>query len=279
MTCEHVRLQIGAEPLANDAAVAVHVAGCADCAQYQREMRTLEANLGRAMQWPASAADAAAGPASAARRGNVVELDAARASRAAAASAAAPAAAMPDAAGARAWRPAPLWFSVAACVALVSGVLTFAFLARPTDAIASALVEHMADEAESWTETRVVPQSALDLVLRRSGVRLDAGGAADVVYAHSCFFRGRYVPHLVVRTAQGPVTVLVLPGEPVQERTSFSEGGYSGVLMPGTALGAAADSSGAPARPSFAILARGALRVDVDDIARRLAPVLSVGNP
>ena len=105
-----------------------------------------------------------------------------------------------------------------------------------------------------------LPQSALDLVLKRSGVQLDRAALGEVVYAHACFFRGRYVPHLVVRTARGPVTVMVLPGETVQDTERFDEGGYSGVLAsaPGGAV---------------AVLGRG--ETDVDEPLRRVLTALT----
>jgi hypothetical protein len=54
----------------------------------------------------------------------------------------------------------------------------------------------------------------------------------EVVYAHACWFRDRYVPHLVVQTSTGPVTVLVLAGESARRVEHFEEGGYSGVIAP-----------------------------------------------
>jgi hypothetical protein len=163
-------------------------------------------------------------------------------------------------------RFAPLPLALAASVALVCVALGIAFLGRPQQALASALVEHMAHESDSWSLQRPVPQSALDLVLRRSGVRLDAAATGEIVYAHSCFFRGRYVPHMVVRTARGPVTVLVLPGERIASRLEFAEGGYSGVLLP---------SAAAPV--GLAVLGRGdATPADLDEVARRMASVLSL---
>jgi glucose/arabinose dehydrogenase len=67
-------------------------------------------------------------------------------------------------------------------------------------------------------------------VLRKSGVALAPG--AVVTYAHSCWFRGQFVPHLVVQSASGPVTVMILPGEQVATRERFNEVPYSGVIAP-----------------------------------------------
>jgi hypothetical protein len=66
-----------------------------------------------------------------------------------------------------------------------------------------------------------------------------------VSYAQSCEFRGRHVPHLVVQTAMGPITVMVLVHETVSKATPFDEEGYRGVILP------------VPGHGSLAVLARG----------------------
>jgi hypothetical protein len=134
---------------------------------------------------------------------------------------------------------------------LLLTVLLGVFVAggRDGDVLAAELVEHMAGEVYSWDETRPIPQSALDLVLRRSRVRLDRAALGEVVYAHSCWFRGHWVPHLVLQTRGGPVTVMVLPAESVAAPQRFDEGGYAGVIAP-AAVGA------------VAVLGRGAMDVD-----------------
>lgn len=240
--CRHVRRVVGADPLAAHAGVDAHVAHCADCAGYRREMRDLELRIRSALELPVMARPPG---------DRVVPLPLA-----------------PAAAPRRRFAPLPL--ALAAGVVLACVALGIAFLGRPQQALASALVEHMAHEPEGWSQQRPVPRSALDLVLRRSGVRLDAATTGEIVYAHSCFFRGRYVPHLVVRTARGPVTVLVLQGERIASRQQFVEGGYSGVLLP---------SAAAPV--GLAVLGRGAAApADLDEVARRIAAVVTLaGEP
>jgi hypothetical protein len=74
----------------------------------------------------------------------------------------------------------------------------------------------------------------------------------DITYAHSCWFRGRRVPHLIVQTPQGPVTVVVLPRERVTGTVDFEEDGYRGMLLPAE-------------RGSIAVLTRD--RANVDAVA------------
>jgi hypothetical protein len=68
------------------------------------------------------------------------------------------------------------------------------------------------------------------------------------------------VPHLVIQTASGPVTVMVLLHEHVARSKRFDEQGYRGVIVPVAGHG------------SLAVLTRGA-SVDsaaVERIARRV---------
>ena len=53
-------------------------------------------------------------------------------------------------------------------------------------------------------------------------------------YAHSCFVRGEWVPHLVVQGERGPVMLLLLPHERVTEPVPLElpEEGLAGVIVP-----------------------------------------------
>jgi hypothetical protein len=68
-------------------------------------------------------------------------------------------------------------------------------------------------------------------VLEQGGIRLRPG-AGEVLYAETCRFRGRSVPHLVLQSEGGPVTVLVLRDMPVGAAESFTGSGFSGRIAP-----------------------------------------------
>jgi hypothetical protein len=120
----------------------------------------------------------------------------------------------------------------------------------------------MAHEQQAWDTTAALPAQELEQVLDRSGLRLRAG-FADVTYARSCWFRGHWVPHLVVRTADGPVTLLLLRHESVSQATAFEESGYRGTLVP-------ADGG------SIAVLSRDA--ADVEAVAGRALAALAFAD-
>ena len=132
------------------------------------------------------------------------------------------------AAPARAWR----WMALAASVLLGLGVAGGVWLALPQPTLAADVVAHMAGEPDAWRRTDVpVADPELDVVLRDSKIRLRPN-AGIVSYAQSCSFRGHHVPHLVVQTPSGPVTVMVLVHERVSKPTEFDESGYRGVIVP-----------------------------------------------
>jgi Protein of unknown function (DUF3379) len=125
---------------------------------------------------------------------------------------------------------------------------------RPSHSLAHEVVAHVVAEPQSWASKDAVSPLALDEILRKSGVILGAT-PYSVVYANSCWFRGHYVPHLVVRTAHSLVTVLILSNEKVAARQTFHEEGLAGVIVPA--------SSG-----SIAVLGEG--NTQLDEVAEHM---------
>jgi hypothetical protein len=220
MNCAEARRLIDADPGAPVAgALEEHLRDCEACRRWQDEMRALEGAIRRALD---------------------VDL------RAVAVASVAALGTSPQPVPQPARRLRPWAMAAALLVALTAGA--FIWIARPAAALAADVVAHAEGEPASWSGVVAVPDAEVDAILRRAGVTLDAS-ARDVVYARTCEFRGREIPHLVVRTVEGPVTVLVLGGERVALRHRFSEEGYTGMLVPaGTG--------------SIAVLAQGTTQVD-----------------
>jgi hypothetical protein len=121
-------------------------------------------------------------------------------------------------------------FALAASVVLAVMMAGGVWLLRPQPALAGEVVRHIVHEAASWDHQQLLPRAEFDAVLGAAGVEIDS--AMPVVYAAACPFRGRRVPHFVVRTATGPVTVMLLRHEKVSKRTRFAESGMQGMLVP-----------------------------------------------
>ncbi len=152
------------------------------------------------------------------------------------------------------------WLAMAASVLLAVVVAGALWLSVPGPSLAADVVTHMGGEPDAWRRTDVaVPSRELQDVLRDSHLHL-AAGTGMVSYASSCAFRGHHVPHLVIQSESGPVTVMVLVHERVSKPAQFDEQGYRGVIVPVTGHG------------SLAVLTRGAA-VDsktIDQIAARV---------
>jgi hypothetical protein len=124
------------------------------------------------------------------------------------------------------------WLALAASI--VSGVLvgTLWWVAGPRNSLARDLVDHLAHEPDALVAADPPADPVrTGEVLGRGGIRLRPEVGA-VAYANSCDFRGRVVPHLVVRTAGGTVTVVVLRDERPARPVDFEEQGFSGRIVP-----------------------------------------------
>ena len=221
------RCALLADPHASDAELRAHRESCAECRAFTERLLRFESRLERAMrvEIPATA--------------DVLPFE----------RKAAPAAPRPS-----------RWLAMAASVLLGLVVAGGVWLTLPQRSLAADVVTHMADEPDAWRRTEVpVPDPALNAVLQQSKVRLKPG-AGVVSYANSCDFRGHKVPHLVVQTPSGPVTVMVLVHEAVRTSMRFDEQGYRGTIVP------------VPGHGSIAVLMRdsGSARGDISRIAAQV---------
>ncbi len=234
MNCNDAHLAIGAEPDATSPALEQHLLACSACAGYHREMRQLERNIHRALELDVAVLKSDAPSRPAVRL--VTESP--------------PPARPAQLQGTSARRSS--WALAASLLLAVIAVLFF-WGALPAHSLASDIVTHVMSEP-----TDVSP-STIALVLERARLQVDSL-PGEVVFAETCFFRGRLVPHFIVRTTQGPVTVMILPDERVTEPEHFDEGGYRGVVIPDNAHG------------SIAVLSRD--HVDADAPAREILKAL-----
>jgi hypothetical protein len=124
------------------------------------------------------------------------------------------------------------WMALAASI--VGGVMvgSLLWIGGPRASLARDVVEHMGHEPGAMVATASAADPAeVEAVLERAGVRLQSG-IGTVSYASTCPFRGEKVPHLVVQTTAGPMTVMVLRHDRTAEPMEFDEGGYAGTIVP-----------------------------------------------
>jgi hypothetical protein len=191
--CEEYRRAVLANPRDPAPELAAHLAACRECPGYRERLLNFEGRLERALRIEAREEWGSSHARAGARRG---------------------------------------WLAMAASVAAALVVAGGLWLTAPHPSLAADVVAHMAGEPEAWTRTdQPVPSSDLDQVLDRAHIRLKPE-AGLVSYAQSCRFRGHTVPHLVVQSARGPVTVMVLTNDSVPKTIHFEEEGYRGVIVP-----------------------------------------------
>ncbi len=230
ITCTDYRRQILAEPASDSEELRVHRESCEICAAYTQRLQRFEYRLQAALGIDAGMA---------AMPGNVVPLTPRRA--------------------------APMsrrWLAIAASFIGGIGIATVLWLGSAQTTLAAAVIAHMAHEPSAWTPTdALIAQPALDAVLKDAGVQL-MSGLGRVSYAQSCLFRMHHVPHLVVQSAAGPITVMVLAHEHVNNTQRFNEQGYQGVLVP------------VPGHGSLAVIMRGhdegTIQATADSVAREI---------
>jgi hypothetical protein len=232
MTHDEARLLIGAAPEEVGPPLAEHLAQCPECALFQQEMRRMDRDLARLMAAPLPP------------RAHTRVLSLPLVARA-----------TPKPASQRYLRV----MALAASLVLSVGVGMLFWTLRPQPSLAAGVLGHVALESASWSEVTPMTAAATAAVLAGAGVALDTPDTT-VTYARSCLFNGHWVPHLVVRTATGPVTVMVLRQEHIAARQSFRQNGYSGILLP------------SPGGGTLAVIVQG--DPDLDDVARALGPHL-----
>ena len=225
MTCLEFRRRVGAEPFASDPGIEAHRRECPACARHQDDLRAMDGVIRRALAVdpPPQAADPVAEPAGATRR---------------------------------------RLFAIAASLVVGAAVGVVLLVSAPRDSIAREVVGHVAHEPGAVDSTVPLAPVALAEVLDPDGTRLRPG-IGEVTFAARCTFEGHVVPHLVVQTPQGPVTVLMLRHRAIEEPLRIDEQGYRGIVLPA---------------PKGAIAIVGSGSTDIDAVAQTVFDAVDWGG-
>lgn len=198
MDCEKFRLELLSDPAAANPELADHETACTGCGAFAQRARRAEALIGSALRFDVAAA----------KRGSVTPTR-------------------------KSWVGLMSAGLAAAVVAVVVLGLGQGFLS-PSSAIAGEVADHWHHEPYSW----VVTSEAVDLPQLQKvvagKVALDHRQLPTITYAHLCFFRGKWVPHLVVQGQQGPVMVILLPSEGIRKPMTVEivEENLEGLVVP-----------------------------------------------
>ena len=194
-TCLEFRRRVGAEPALMDAEIESHRRECPACARYQDELRAMDSLIGRALGVDASRI----------RKGG-------------------PAVAAPG-------RQRPRYLALAASIVVGLAVGIALWVSSPRQSLAREVIGHVMHEPQTMLSTTPIEPGALAGVLDPEGTKLRPG-IGDVSFAARCVYEGHVVPHLVVRTPQGTVIVLLLRHRSVSAPVRIAEQGYEGIVLP-----------------------------------------------
>ena len=205
MNCEDYRQAIAADPSFDGGAG--HLSGCAACQEFREEMLSLDQRIGQALEIDVP--------------GLVMpELDDIEADNVVAI-------------GRRKRLTAPGWVAVAATVAVAAilGVRMFTPGVH-YDSLADEVLAHLDHEPQALQVTdTAVSDRRLRSVVPADVAEFDRSSSL-ISYAQSCIINGRTVPHLVIQGAEGPVTVLLMPEEQVDEVIALHGENVNGVILP-----------------------------------------------
>ena len=205
MNCDDYRQLITADPSSEEGGE--HLSQCDACRAYRLEMQAFDQQILKALALDVPAP-------------RVPELPAVDTSK------------VTSLAGRRRFK-APAWFAVAATVTLA------AFLGLRTQSVdvsdltlADQILEHLDHERGSLVVSdQPVSDSRLARVVPAKIANLDHS-AGLITYAQSCKINGVEVPHLVIQGEHGPVTILLMPGQPVDGPESITGESVNGVIIP-----------------------------------------------
>jgi hypothetical protein len=205
MNCEEYRQALTADPAWTDGAG--HAAACATCQAFTRRVQALNLTVARALQIEVPPlvmpdlpdVDFA----------SVTALPAPRRSR------------------------KPYWFAIAATLVLAASIgLRMSGLFTTYETLGEEVLAHLDHEPAAL---RVTTTPVSDDRLQRalpSGVAVFDRDRFLITYANPCVINGHAVPHLVIQGQHGPVTILLMPEEPVAEAISLEGEHVHGVIVP-----------------------------------------------
>jgi len=204
MNCEQYREAIAADPSFDGGAG--HLSECAACQEYRSEMQRLDQTISRALALDVPQLQVPDLPEL--DTDNVVSLSSRR-------------------------MTPPVWTAMAATVVLAA-FIGFRFIGSGIEyeSLAEEVLAHVDHEPAALRISNIaVTDERLSSVVPANVATMDHS-AGLITYAQSCEIGGHTVPHLVIQGERGPVTILLMPEETVDEAQSLTGDNVTGVILP-----------------------------------------------
>lgn len=138
------------------------------------------------------------------------------------------------------WWQSPKWamaasFSLVMIIAAVwfSEDKPFETPLQMQDAVIEHVIEHVVEAPELLESTDTKRMDDLQQLFASVGASLNRP-IDYMAYADECSVGGKTALHLILDEKQGPVTIIVIPGEKIDAMQAFTHSGYQGELIPVT---------------------------------------------
>lgn len=200
MNCIGFRRALSVRPRSEDPEVLAHRRACADCEAFAWRQAAFERTLESAVRIPVPE-----GLASRILVAHGVGLE-----------------------GSRRARHLRLRLTFAASAAMGLAVSWLVLRPAPLD---RAVIAHIDQERSHLADRRDLSPDEVNQVLAPLGISVEAG-VGRVHYAGTCRIRRHVGAHLVLKGEKGPVTVLLMPGEPVGRRLTVHDAEFRGIIVP-----------------------------------------------
>jgi anti-sigma factor RsiW len=212
MKCEEYREAITADPSESFDGGSAHAAACAPCAAFRAEVRKADERIARALAIDVPELELPKLPSLAdGAPSNVTVLPARGSPRS----------------------RLPAWLGVAAVLA-AAAVLGVRVLTpeSPSPTLAAQVIAHMDhEEASRQVTTVAVSDQALRDAIDADVSQMDQN-IGLISYARTCVINGHTVPHLVVQGTSGPITLILLPDETIDNAIPLNGERVHGVILP-----------------------------------------------
>lgn len=200
MNCLELRQQLLANPTTRDDAIRQHLQGCDECRRFADGLAEFELTL---------------------RQTTEVAVPEGLASRIL----------LRQRLATRQHRRHYQWLSVAAGLVLAVAVAFYQFGDRGVRPLGETVLAHIHQELHHLDDRKHVDQAQLNELLNPLGAKLQRI-TNEVHYAGTCPIRRSAGGHVVLQSSTGPVTLLLMPGEFVEQRQNIKDKRFQGVIIP-----------------------------------------------
>jgi len=121
-------------------------------------------------------------------------------------------------------------YALAASLVLALGV-TFSVLQYQGNTLDEAVIAYIINDLEPRRTELDIQSQQLQSLFNSVGMKV-SGNLGTVNYARRCYIRDQVSLHLVLAGSKGPVTVIVMPEDPIENTIPIEHTYFNGIIVP-----------------------------------------------